>query len=376
MSQAAKDSIEHAGTFGIRSNSAILSYSAIDAAADLALAFQQFPSENSLNDLPAPCLAIGHEDAKHGEVFLAEEQMRDSSLSRVDPMESERARELAPRPGDLSGRLATATQTALTLLRIERRHLRGAAARVRRMQDVWWFTWRAARSLHVVLLPAIRLWRSRAALATRSAVRDATAHWRMFGSQAKALVVRLRRGLAGCEWHFRLAAKYRLLRSLMLTSRDLTRRAVQQRVKRLSSLVREAYATTQRAARRSGSVRRSRHPSALKVRPPNLSRRRMCGIPPLTRRGVQDPPVQPLPCIVLTGHDVGFRLEGYSGSTPAGRIVVKVNGQWVEPNLRRWNTSIASLDLADIAAIDSNGAGASAGNSRPSKIARLPAEPS
>ncbi len=43
MSQAAKDSIEHAGTFGIRKKRAILSYSAIDAAAY----FSRWPSSSS-----------------------------------------------------------------------------------------------------------------------------------------------------------------------------------------------------------------------------------------------------------------------------------------------------------------------------------------
>jgi hypothetical protein len=33
---------------------------------------------------------------------------------------------------------------------------------------------------------------------------------------------------------------------------------------------------------------------------------------------------------VLSGGDVGFRVEGRKGTTPVGTLVVKVNGQWVE----------------------------------------------
>jgi hypothetical protein len=32
---------------------------------------------------------------------------------------------------------------------------------------------------------------------------------------------------------------------------------------------------------------------------------------------------------VMTGADVGFRVEGMYGTEPAGTIVVRVNGQWV-----------------------------------------------
>ena len=33
---------------------------------------------------------------------------------------------------------------------------------------------------------------------------------------------------------------------------------------------------------------------------------------------------------VLSGGDVGFRIESYDGSTPVGKLVVKIDGQWVE----------------------------------------------
>jgi hypothetical protein len=36
---------------------------------------------------------------------------------------------------------------------------------------------------------------------------------------------------------------------------------------------------------------------------------------------------------VLAGPDVGFRVEGLRGATPVGRIVVRVNDNWVEAEL-------------------------------------------
>ena len=39
--------------------------------------------------------------------------------------------------------------------------------------------------------------------------------------------------------------------------------------------------------------------------------------------------VQPVTPTVLSGPDVGFRIEGMRGSTPIGTVVVRVNGQWV-----------------------------------------------
>jgi hypothetical protein len=42
--------------------------------------------------------------------------------------------------------------------------------------------------------------------------------------------------------------------------------------------------------------------------------------------------VQPRPVFptVISGDDIGFRVESHSGSRPAGRLVVRINGQWVE----------------------------------------------
>ncbi len=44
--------------------------------------------------------------------------------------------------------------------------------------------------------------------------------------------------------------------------------------------------------------------------------------------------VKPVPHTVLTGADVGFRVEGIrGGNTPVGTLVVKVNGEWVEAGI-------------------------------------------
>ena len=39
------------------------------------------------------------------------------------------------------------------------------------------------------------------------------------------------------------------------------------------------------------------------------------------------------PPTVLSGLDVGFRVEGMSRGMPVGKWVVRVDGQWVEPQL-------------------------------------------
>lgn len=40
--------------------------------------------------------------------------------------------------------------------------------------------------------------------------------------------------------------------------------------------------------------------------------------------------VQPVTPTVLSGADLGFRVEGNRGGTPVGTLVVKVSGHWVE----------------------------------------------
>jgi hypothetical protein len=41
------------------------------------------------------------------------------------------------------------------------------------------------------------------------------------------------------------------------------------------------------------------------------------------------------PPVVISGSDIGFRLEGREGDTPIGRLVVRINGQWVEAQFAR-----------------------------------------
>ena len=43
--------------------------------------------------------------------------------------------------------------------------------------------------------------------------------------------------------------------------------------------------------------------------------------------------VNPVTPMVLSGGDIGFRVEGYRGGTPVGSLVVKLNGQWVATDL-------------------------------------------
>jgi hypothetical protein len=51
----------------------------------------------------------------------------------------------------------------------------------------------------------------------------------------------------------------------------------------------------------------------------------------------QNPPLPspwmtPLPSpIVLSGNDVGFRVEGRNGNRPVGVLVIRMNGEWVVP---------------------------------------------
>ena len=50
--------------------------------------------------------------------------------------------------------------------------------------------------------------------------------------------------------------------------------------------------------------------------------------------GAQLDQLDPLPePRVLSGADMGFRVEGALRGVPAGRIVIRVNGEWVEPKL-------------------------------------------
>ena len=39
--------------------------------------------------------------------------------------------------------------------------------------------------------------------------------------------------------------------------------------------------------------------------------------------------IERVPPRILSGGEVGFRVEGLRGGTPVGTVVVQVNGQWV-----------------------------------------------
>jgi hypothetical protein len=34
---------------------------------------------------------------------------------------------------------------------------------------------------------------------------------------------------------------------------------------------------------------------------------------------------------IITGDEIGFRVDGYKDGVPVGTVVVKVDGKWVEP---------------------------------------------
>jgi hypothetical protein len=46
------------------------------------------------------------------------------------------------------------------------------------------------------------------------------------------------------------------------------------------------------------------------------------------------------PPVVLTGSDLGFRVEARRGTTPVGRVVVRIDGQWREAE---WPTGPSRL---------------------------------
>jgi hypothetical protein len=48
--------------------------------------------------------------------------------------------------------------------------------------------------------------------------------------------------------------------------------------------------------------------------------------PPLTPRGL--PPGQDEPTRIISGNDIGFRIEDVRSNRLVGRFVVRVNGQW------------------------------------------------
>jgi hypothetical protein len=41
---------------------------------------------------------------------------------------------------------------------------------------------------------------------------------------------------------------------------------------------------------------------------------------------------QPAPSLtVISGNDIGFRIDSRRGTTPIGTLVIRINGEWVEP---------------------------------------------
>ena len=52
----------------------------------------------------------------------------------------------------------------------------------------------------------------------------------------------------------------------------------------------------------------------------------------LAQPRLQNPWMTPLPSpIVLSGNDIGFRVEGRNGNRPVGVLVIRMNGEWVVP---------------------------------------------
>ena len=50
-----------------------------------------------------------------------------------------------------------------------------------------------------------------------------------------------------------------------------------------------------------------------------------------TTRAQESPsPILPVPGRIIAGEDLGFRLEGQRDGVPAGTLVVRINGTWVE----------------------------------------------
>jgi hypothetical protein len=51
--------------------------------------------------------------------------------------------------------------------------------------------------------------------------------------------------------------------------------------------------------------------------------------------------------IVVSGNDLGFRIDGQRGQTPVGRIVVRIDGQWVEAELSRVGKPLIAVPLSE-----------------------------
>ena len=38
--------------------------------------------------------------------------------------------------------------------------------------------------------------------------------------------------------------------------------------------------------------------------------------------------------VILSGNDIGFRVDRNSPNGPIGRLVVRINGEWIEPAIK------------------------------------------
>lgn len=48
--------------------------------------------------------------------------------------------------------------------------------------------------------------------------------------------------------------------------------------------------------------------------------------------------------VILSGNDLGFRVEWMNGQVPTGQIVIRLKGQWVEAKVGKNPTAIAIPD--------------------------------
>jgi hypothetical protein len=46
------------------------------------------------------------------------------------------------------------------------------------------------------------------------------------------------------------------------------------------------------------------------------------------------PDTRPVPPLVLSGSDIGFRVEGRKGTAAVGHFVVRIGGRWVDVEYR------------------------------------------
>jgi hypothetical protein len=57
--------------------------------------------------------------------------------------------------------------------------------------------------------------------------------------------------------------------------------------------------------------------------------------------------VPPMAPIIVSGNDVGFRIEGQRGLMPVGKIVVRIEGQWVDAALSQLGTPLIAVPLTE-----------------------------